>query len=426
MSGADWLFELPPGRIRWGTERIEALLAGVGNPHRRFRAVHVAGTNGKGSVCALCDAVLRAQGDLRIGLYTSPHLVHFNERIRIDGRPVDDATISAAAERLRAAIERHEASFFEAATAIAFLCFAEAGVEIAVVEVGMGGRLDATRTVDAVVTGITNVALDHTEHLGSTLAEIAAEKAGICRPGVPLLSGATEPEAREVIRARAAAVGAPLVELDAAASVDGVRGDAAGTEFRLRSRNWGETELRVALPGEHQAANAAFAAELLGLLPEELRPSRDALREGFAAARWPGRLQVERISGTTWIFDVAHNLAGAEALAAALGTLSPPRPLVLFLAVLADKPWQQMATALLPHCDAVIVTEAPSAPPERRWKLAEVETALRQSAVPVRSIPDFAAALGRAATLAPCGTVVVSGSVYTVGDALAELGVAAE
>jgi len=422
-----WLFARPTGGIRWGLERTRELLAGVGDPHRRFRSLHVGGTNGKGSVSALCDAALRAADARRtVGLYTSPHLVSFDERIRVGGRPIDRALLLACEARLRPAIERTEATFFEATTAIAFLCFAEAGVDAAVVEVGLGGRLDSTNVLEPVACAVTNVARDHTEYLGESLEEIAGEKAGIFKPGVPAVVGERAPSPLAVLRERATAAGAPLVVLDEAASVDDVEVGLEGTRFRLESARWGSRELRIPLVGAHQARNAALAAELLGVLPDGLRPAWDAIEAGFAAVRWPGRMQVERIRGTTWVLDVAHNAAGVAALAATLDALELPRPVVLVTAILKDKDWAEMLPPLLARVDAAVLTVAPSSPPSRQWEPAGVaEQAGAFSGVPLRIIPDFSAALRRAETMAPHGTVLVTGSVHTVGDALLELGVSA-
>jgi dihydrofolate synthase / folylpolyglutamate synthase len=420
---AAWLFPRTSGGIRWGLERTEALLAGAGNPHRRFRALHVGGTNGKGSVSALAEAALRAAHPALVtGLYTSPHLVSFAERIRVRGRAVGESRLAAAEGELRPAVEASGATFFEAATALAFLCFAREGVEVAVVEVGLGGRLDATNVLDPLVSAVTGVGIDHTEYLGSTLEEIAAEKAGIFKPGVPALVGERAEAPLAVLRRRAEEVGAPLVVLDDVARVDDVRISLQGTRFRLGSERWGVRELAVPLPGAHQARNAAFAAELLGLLPDDLRPSWDAIEAGFAAVRWPGRVQVERLRGTTWIFDVAHNPDGVRALAATLDALGLPRPLVLLSAILADKAWEAMLPPLLERADAAILTIAPSSPPARRWDPAAVAESLHAT-VPLRAMASLDAALMRAETLAPHGTVLVTGSVHTVGDALAGLGI---
>ncbi len=427
MTGDDplaWLYGRTTGGIRWGLERTEALLAGVGDPHRHFRSVHVGGTNGKGSVSALCESALRAETPGRkVGLYTSPHLVRFAERIRIDGAPVDDALLASCVDRLRAEVERTGATFFEAATAVAFLCFAEAGVDVAVVEVGLGGRLDSTNVVSPMATAVTNVARDHAEFLGDSPGEIAWEKAGIWKAGVPALTGETDPVALRVLRDRAAAAGAPFTALDDVARVEDVRLSPGGTAFRLRSEAWGDREVRIPLVGAHQARNAALAAELLALLPAELRPGWDAVEQGFATVRWPGRFQVEEIRGTTWVLDVAHNPAGVQALAATLDAVPLPRPLVLVAGVLSDKEWSDMLPPLLARADAAILTVAPTAPESRRWDPVAVSAALpRDLDIPVRVIPELEAALARASTLAPYGTVLVTGSVHTVGDALPILG----
>lgn len=417
-----WLFGRPAGGIRWGLERTEALLAGVGDPHRRFRSLHVGGTNGKGSVSALCEAALRAGRPGRVtGLYTSPHLVSFDERIRVNGKPVDRDLLLACEARLRPEIERSGATFFEATTAIAFLCFAEAGVDVAVIEVGLGGRLDSTNVVVPEAAAVTNIARDHVEYLGEGVEEIAGEKAGIFKPGVPAVVGEAAGAPLEVLRARAAAVGAPLTVLDEAARIGGVEVSLEGTRFRLDSARWGAREVAVPLVGAHQARNAALAAELLGVLPDDLRPSWEAVERGFASARWAGRMQVERRGGLTWIFDVAHNAAGVASLVASLDALDLPRPVVVLTAILADKAWDEMLPPLLDRADAAILTVAPSSPESRRWDPEAVAEKLPPSRIPVRVIPDLDAAVRRATTLAPYGTVVVTGSVHTVGDALAAL-----
>lgn len=428
-----WLFSRTTGGVRWGLERTQELLAGVGDPHRLFRSVHVAGTNGKGSVAAMTAAALleAARGGGAsgpIGLYTSPHLVSFNERIRIDGAPASDDLVASAASRLRPDIERTGATFFEATTALAFLCFAEAGVRTAVVEVGLGGRLDATNVIEPMACAITNISREHTEYLGNSIAEIAREKAGILKPGVRAISGVPGGSedgeaARAVIRAAADGVGAPLVELDETARIEVRSSGSDGTTLRLESRHWGDRTIAVPLTGEHQARNAALAAELLALLPDDLRPPWSAVAAGFAGVRWPGRLQLERIRGTTWLLDVAHNPAGVATLAAAMDRLDLPRPRVLLFAALSDKDWRAMLTPLLARVDAVVLTMPETAPAGRRWDPGQAAAwAEMEVGPPVRVIPDLGEAVSRAATLAPHGSIVVAGSFHTVGDTLVELG----
>lgn len=413
-----YLFPRLTGGIRWGLERTERILAAVGDPHRRFRSIHVGGTNGKGSVAASLDAVLRVAGH-RTGLYTSPHLCSFRERIRIDGEPIGEAALLDAARRAWPEIDRQAPSFFEATTAMAFLAMAEAGVEVAVVEVGLGGRLDATNVIMPEASIVTNVALDHVQLLGDTLPAVAREKAGIFKPGVPAITAETDPEPLAVLAEVAAAVGAPLHVLRSA-DVRIEAGGVNGTSFTVETPE-GPRRLRTPLPGAHQAVNAALAARAALLLPPGLRPPTSALASGLASVRWPGRLQVERIGSRTWIFDVAHNVAGVQALAAALQALPIARPLVLLVGVLGDKDWRHMLRPLFDLSDTAVLTCPPTAPAERAWDPVAV---LEEVPDPdARAEPDFARALDAAAHLAgPAGTVVVTGSFHTVGDVLIALG----
>lgn len=413
----DRLFPRLTGGVRWGLDRTRRLLSGVGDPHLDYHTIHIGGTNGKGSVAAMVEAVLRLDG-LRTGLYTSPHLVEFRERIQIAGAPIAEAALLEAARTLWPAIEEEAPSFFEATTAIAFLALARADVELAVVEVGMGGRLDSTNVVAPQVTAITNVARDHAQYLGDDLPTIATEKAGIIKPGVPVVTAEADPAVLAVLRQRCSAVDAPLHVIPTPAARVGRDGTAAELDSV-----WGRLKLRVPLAGRHQAANLAVAVRLLELLPDGLTPRRDSVVEGLAATRWPGRLQVERVGDAEWILDVAHNAAGVESLVAALPDLAPRRPVVALIGVLGDKDWDRMLPPLFDLADEVILTEPPSAPPERRWDPEEVLAAVDRAGRG-RVVRPFAAAIGEATAAASGGTVLCTGSVHTVGDALLELGLA--
>lgn len=417
------LFPRLTGGIRWGLERTQRLLAAVGDPHRAFRAVHIGGTNGKGSVAAHVDAVLRHDGR-RVGLYSSPHLCTFRERIRIDGVAISEAALLRAAERLWPAIRVEEPSFFEATTALAFLALADASVEVAVVEVGLGGRLDATNVITPDVTVLTNVSLDHVQLLGPTIDAVAREKAGIIKAGIPLVTGEVEGVAADIFTSVARAAGAPLRAVPATDVVD-VTAGVAGTEFTACGTGWGDLRLRTALAGRHQALNAALAVHALDAAPA-LRPGVDAVRAGLAAVRWAGRLQVERAGGVTWIFDVAHNVAGVDALVAALHDLPLPHPLVAVVGVLGDKDWKNMLTPLHGTVEHVVLTAPPTAPADRRWDPVEALAAAPSEHAEIEL--DFTAALERAHDLAAAGggSVVVTGSFHTVGDALAALGLCSD
>lgn len=382
-----------------------------------YRAVQIGGTNGKGSVAAMVASILSAAGH-RVGLYTSPHLVEFAERIQVDGRPVGEEVLGDCARRLRPKVEAG-ATFFETATALALLCFAEAEVDFAVAEVGLGGRLDATNVLLPEVAAITNVAWDHSEYLGNTLSAIAGEKAGIAKPGVPLVLGRLEPEAGRIVRRTAERVGAPLAQLGYDAGVRRIKIRRDYTELEYVGPGSEEAiSLRCPLVGYHQAWNVGLAALTLQNLPRAWRPESAALQQGIAAVRWPGRLQIEERGGRTWVLDVAHNVVGVEALAQALTTLSLNAPLALVVAILGDKPWPEMLPPLLALADVSIFTVAPSSPPERRWDARSVAATI--SSYPVEVIEDFAAALQRASQVA--STIVVTGSNHTVGDAMRELG----
>ncbi|MGH7504819.1 MAG: bifunctional folylpolyglutamate synthase/dihydrofolate synthase, partial [Longimicrobiales bacterium] len=268
------LFPRLTGGIRWGLERTDRLLASVGQPHLRYPAIHVGGTNGKGSVAAMMASVLREAG-LRTGLYASPHLCTFRERIQIDGEPVSEAALVAAAERLWDGIRAESPSFFEATTAIAFLALAEADVEVAVIEVGLGGRLDATNVILPAVTVLTNVSLDHVQLLGDSVEAVAREKAGIIKAGIPVVTGA-DGAALEIFRNRAREVGAPLEVLGPVAVTAG----PAQTEVAIETAAWGALHLRTPLLGTHQGLNAALAVRALEQLPPRLRPDAHAVRAG--------------------------------------------------------------------------------------------------------------------------------------------------
>lgn len=414
------LFPRLTAGIRWGLDRTERLLAGVGDPHLRFPTIHVGGTNGKGSVSALMAAILSAAGH-RVGLYTSPHLCSFRERIRVDGEPVSEPALLAAARALWPGLEREAPSFFESTTALAFLALAQAGVDVAVVEVGLGGRLDATNVIRPRVVVLTNVALDHAQYLGETREAIAREKAGIIKPATPVITAEADPAIRAIFRERAAELGAPFHSVRLERTWE-ARTGRSGVRLRLPTGRWGVLELSTPLAGMHQAENAALAVRALELLGPDLRPDAGAVVRGAAAVRWPGRLQREEVDGRTWLFDVAHNVAGIEALTAALPRLELPRPVVALVGILGDKDWGNMLPRLFAAVDGAVLTEPPTAPAGRRWDPAGALEAAGPGG-DAEIVPDFVAALHRARERAGAGTVLVTGSFHTVGDALAALGI---
>ena len=405
--------------VHWGLERTERALEALGDPHRAYRTLHVGGTNGKGSVTSTLASVLTASGR-RAAAYTSPHLCSFRERMLIGGAPIAEDTLLAYAEDVRDPVLRFGLTFFEAATVLAFHAFARQRVEVAVMEVGLGGRLDATNVVRPEVAAVTNVAMDHADFLGDSLPEIAGEKAGIMKPGVPFVTAERDLELLALFGRLATKVGAPLTRFDP----DGLRDvevTAHHTRFRMRTRAWGDLELRTPLVGWHQAVNAGLAVEVLEHLPEASRPDAEAVVEGIARVDYHGRDQVSVVDGRTWLLDVAHNTAGIRSLVDTVDRLDLPRPLVALVGVLGDKDWKSMLPPLFARVDHAVLTQPPSAPVERRWDPREAADAVG-AVTHIRVEDDFVRALRQARRRAGRGTVVVTGSVHTVGSAMSVLG----
>ena len=410
--------------IRLGLGRTRALLHDLGDPHLGIRGALVAGTNGKGSVLALTAAAVRAAG-LRAGETPKPHLVTYRERMQIAGRPVDPGTFAALTNRALSAADRisrrlGEPTEFELLTAMVFRWVADEGVDLALVEVGLGGRLDATHAWDGGVAAITNVDLDHTDRLGATIAAIAREKAAIIGRGDVAVTGATG-EALGIVRRRARRMDVPLTVVEPP-PVLGLSRDGIEVDLPRLGRTF------VGLRGRHQAANAAVAHALLDALGEAgIADVPDADRlAGFAAARWPGRLELLEVDGREVLLDGAHNPAGAAALAIALDDLRPflrSGPLTLVVASMADKDAGGVVAALAAARaldGAWIVATRIDAP--RALAADELAAAWRAGRpdVTVTTEPDPGAALG-AAIAGADGPVVVAGSLYLVGFARARL-----
>ena len=407
------LHRRPVHRIRWGLERTRAMLDTLGDPHLGPEYVHIGGTNGKGSTAMLAEAALRRSGRIT-GLYTSPHLCDFSERIRIRGVPADASLLEDCAQAVLSAAEREDATFFESATVLAFETFRRAGCEIVVAEVGLGGRLDATNVVQPRVAVITSVDMDHSDYLGHTLEQIALEKAGILKAGVPGVVGPLEPEPAAVVSARAADLGAPLDVFGRDLAVEHVSIGVDGTRFRYLSDGWANgLQVRTRLVGHHQARNAALSIRSLERFDSGV--SRDDVASGMSDAPLPGRFETLTRRGRFWVLDIAHNPAAIKVLADLVNDLPLPSPVVFLVGILGDKPWAAMLDPLLAAASGVVLTVAPSSPEERRWKLEEVVklTAGR----PAEGDPDFGRAMTRARELAGEGTVIVTGSAHTVGDA---------
>jgi dihydrofolate synthase/folylpolyglutamate synthase len=396
-----YLQSLQPLAMRFGLERMVRALDALGHPERSFPILHVAGTNGKGSTCAMAAAALRAAG-YQVGLYTSPHLVRFGERIQIDGQEIDDASLARCIDEIRRACPWHDAdgegdrlTYFEFATLVALLHFAAEKISAAVLEVGLGGRFDATNAVTPRVTAVTHIGLDHVQLLGNTVGDIAREKAGIFKPGVPAVVAGEQPaEAMAVLRAEAERRGAPF--------------SAAPAHYP------GAMSLR----GPHQSGNAALAAAALRLLDQggvAVPPA--AIEAGIAGARWPGRL--EEVGGV--LLDGAHNPDGAAALSRALAALYPGRPVELVFGVLTDKDHQGILRELSDQVRALHLI-APATP---RARPPESYRELAQGLFPTVHVHGGCAeaiACARRAAEAGQALVCVAGSLYLVGEARQQLG----
>jgi dihydrofolate synthase/folylpolyglutamate synthase len=414
-------------RHKFSLDEIRILLEELGDPQKRFPSVLIAGTNGKGSTAATLASILTAAG-MRTGLYTSPHLEKANERIRMNGAEIDDdafarlffLVLDAAHRLVESGRLPQFPSYFEILTAQAFLYFAESRAEIAVLEVGLGGRLDATNVVDPLLSIVTDISLDHMEWLGETIAEITREKAGILRRGGTMITLPQHPEANQALGEVATELGVRGVSavpyMPATAEAEGAyRVEALGAEISVDSP----------LKGVHQHRNLALAmaaaVELKRSFGFPVTPA--AMEAGIQQTRWPARLERIEAGGVEWILDVAHNPAGAWALRAGLrGLLGERRPQVLVFSCLRDKPVRELAQILFPLFDHVILTPLHAA---RAAAMDDLLDAARMTGTPataaasVREAVQMAAE--RAGSRAPanqkCGSVVISGSVYLVGEA---------
>jgi len=408
------LFARTTGGIKPGLERTNELLARLGSPHKKLSAIHVAGTNGKGSVVATCEALLRWRG-LRVGRYTSPHLIDFRERITVDGTPISESDVLAFLERWIVTVEEIGATFFEVTTALAFDWLARQSVDVAVIETGLGGRLDSTNVLLPKVATVTSIGLDHTDLLGSTLEEIAREKAGIFKPQIPAVIGEPDRHIRDFLaRCAAEARATPIAILDRDYLVEDVAVTALGTSFRLRLEDR-QAAVTTPLIGAYQARNTATAIATVAALGDRYSPALEEVTLALQNVFLPGRFQRR----DKLIFDVAHNPAGARTIADNIVALDPPHPRCVLLAVLGDKDWRGIIDALAPVVDRMVITNAPSAPVERRWNAADALAYAKGRGVAAELQPDLDVALERAQKR--CGTLLITGSFHTVGDVMSRL-----
>ena len=434
----EYLFGLQRFGIKLGLENITVLLEILGNPQRAFPSVHIAGSNGKGSTAAFLDSILRQSG-LRSGLYTSPHLIDFSERIQINGKAIPTRRIGVLTEEIRARVEEMERrgcfqpkgetpaghpgkdpakatlTFFEFTTAMMFRYFQEEKVDLAVVEAGLGGRLDATNVVDPVASLITSISKEHAQYLGGTILEIAAEKAGIIKPGRPLLTSTSQARVAALFEKRCSDLRSPFLlwgrDFEAREKEPGL------IHFRGHRHTW--ANLRLGLAGGHQTRNAGLALAAAEVLIEAgFRLEEKHIRRGLAETRWPGRMELIEI-GTRILLDGAHNPGATEILKKALETGYPRRRLIVILGIMADKDIPAMMKDIVPPADLLFLTRARN---ERAASLGLLEAESSSYEKTCRKFETVAEALDEA--LSQAGKedlILVTGSLYTVGEARAHL-----
>lgn len=413
-----YLFALQRVGIKLGLDNIRTLLEAVGNPHTRWPAIHLAGTNGKGSTAAMLEAILR-RGGYRVGLYTSPHLIDFSERIRVDRQPVSREVVIEFVDRLRPVIDAIQPSFFEVTTALAFRYFADCQVDIAIIETGMGGRLDSTNVLTPLVTAITPIGMDHQEYLGDTLEAIAAEKAGIIKPEVPCLTNNRNEEVLAVLRDHCRRRQAPFLSLgETPHPPELLSADIEGSRFSLQYGTERLENLFLNLPGAHQLDNALLAVGVIRELRRAFPLPEDAIAAGLQDVQWRGRLH--RISrNPDIIIDVSHNPAGVAETLAFLGRFYRREQTRAIVFLQADKDFRKIGELISRHAHAAWVVDLPAGKPLPPEKLQQaIETAGGMASI----LPSFGAAWEIIAQSKEKDALwLIIGSHYLAGEAYRQL-----
>ena len=407
----DEMYGLRRFGIVLGLDIITQMLAGLGNPQNGFACIHIAGTNGKGSIASALANILYQAGH-KTGLYTSPHLLRFNERIRINNAEIPDDAVVDAYRAVKAAHQgEREATFFEYSTAMALYAFGRAGVDWAVIETGMGGRLDATNVITPEIAVISNISMEHREYLGRTISAVAAEKAGIIKPGIPVVTGARQKSAVARIREQAAWQSAPFYRLGEHFRV---RRDPSSKTFTYYGIDHTWPGLKTRLTGNHQVDNAALVLAACELLQKRHGLDFQAIQKGLKTHHWPGRLEMIETTPPILI-DGAHNLMAARHLGRFLKEQMQGRKITLVIGILDDKPYAAMLRSILPHCHQAIFTRPVI---ERSLPAQTLEKTARPYIANTKVIADVAEAVSYACQhTAPHDLICIAGSLYVVGEA---------
>lgn len=441
-NALDYIYDLQRIGIKFGLSNTRRLLNALGNPHLNFKSIHIGGTNGKGSTAAMIASILKAAG-YRVGLYTSPHLIHLSERIQINGHPISETDLIKWAEELKLITENinfkdSHPTFFETVTCLAFSYFSRNGVNWAVIEVGMGGRWDATNVCNPHITVITNISMDHQEYLGQNLTEIAREKAGIIKPGCPLVSAVTQEEVLAVIREKCESVGASLYLVSELFSCEKTNGhmktflkkspfdnEPAGTQIRIKRAGCPYITITQPLLGGFQVQNTFLALEVIHRLREmDMKIDDDAIKKGLHETVWPGRIQV--VSKSPYIvLDGAHNPSAAEKMSETIRTQFSYENLILLLGILRDKDIAGICREILPLANRIILSAPDS---DRAASADELYQIIKCNGLAEKQdiliVPRLAEAIIKARELAmEKDLILVTGSLYTIGEIMLHLGI---
>jgi dihydrofolate synthase/folylpolyglutamate synthase len=413
-----YLYNLERFGIKLDLSNITSILGGLGNPHLEFPSVHVAGTNGKGSVAAMLHSILCESG-YRAGLYTSPHLVDFRERIRVERERIEKTFIQDFVNRLRDEIDKEHYTFFEVTTAIAFEYFARKNVDLAIVETGLGGRLDATNMIKPLISIITNIGREHTKQLGNAIAQIAREKAGIIKEKVPTVTAVDQPEALEAIQSVCAERSSELIHVQDESTYTVSHSSVEGSKFHFSSDSVKYEGLELNLPGEHQVLNAATALTAIQKLDQlGWRIDEPAIRSGLKKINWRARLEVFRKKPLV-LLDVAHNPAGIKAMINALEQFFPEKRIIFVVGVMQDKDHQSMLQEISKKAKFVILTKPAykrAAEPESLTQTVEEES------IPHQIVPQVEQAYLFALQKAQVDDIIcVTGSHFTAGEFLSSV-----